>query len=93
MVRAADQPGSVPWGGPGYFTLPVVHGQYPDGAEVMVSAWEFDPDEVAMINKTGRVFLIVQGSVHPPVLLTTEPPFDSPVTAASVEPEGSPVDS
>lgn len=40
----------------------------------MTSAWEPTPQELAMLNAGGKVFLQVLGSIHPPVALWCEGP-------------------
>ena len=38
-----------------------------------VSCWELSPDEIAEINRTGRVYLsVLMGGVQPPVFLGSE---------------------
>lgn len=39
---------------------------------VMTSCWEFSPEEIAEIVKTGRVFLSLFAGAHPPVYVGTE---------------------
>jgi hypothetical protein len=73
-LRAADQPGAVPFGGEGYFTLPVVRAQAGE-QQVLVSAWELNPAEVEEVARTGRIWLTVVGSSHPPVMLSTSCPY------------------
>ncbi len=36
------------------------------------TVWELSPEELAQVQKDGKVFLYVQGESIPPVLLTTE---------------------
>lgn len=43
-----------------------------NGEEGVESAWELSPDEIKQVQETGKVFLYIQGSKVPPVLLTTE---------------------
>ena len=77
MPKPADQPGAVPYGGPGFNLLPVVRG-WMAGSPTLTSAWEFTAEEVAEINRSGRIFLTIMGEVQPPVLLTTTPPYAAP---------------
>lgn len=73
-MRPADMPGAVNYGGPGWDNLPVLRAH--DGTnDVLVSAWELDEDEMEEINRTGRVWLIVQGTAQPPVALRISSPF------------------
>lgn len=74
MPKPADQPGAVAYGGPGFHLLPVVRGEM-DGSPTLTSAWELTAEEVAEINRSGRIFLTIMGTAQPPVLLTVEPPF------------------
>ena len=41
----------------------------------VVSCWKLTADELAEINRTGRVWLLIAGKTMPPVVLTTEKPF------------------
>ena len=43
-----------------------------NGEEGIESCWELTPEEIKMIQETGRVYLYIQGNIVPPVLLTTE---------------------
>lgn len=45
-----------------------------DGIPHMTSVWEPTPRELAELNAGGAVRLIIQGTKHPPVILTTQPP-------------------
>jgi hypothetical protein len=57
-------PANVTFTAPGCDDLPVYH-----TGEAMVSTWELTPNELAEIQRTGRVHLVVYGRVHPPVLI------------------------
>ena len=53
--------------------LPVTRYTNADNHEEGVeSCWELTPEEIEQVQKTGRVYLYIQGNVVPPVLLTTE---------------------
>ena len=41
---------------------------------VMLSCWELSPDELAKIQATGKVYLMVWGTGHPPVAISVEEP-------------------
>jgi hypothetical protein len=73
-MKPADQPGARRWGGPGFFDLPVVHADHA-GKPVMVTAWELTDDEVAEVQRTGRIWLGIMGTVHPPIWLAATNPF------------------
>jgi hypothetical protein len=75
-MKPADQPGARRWGGPGFFDLPVVHADQ-EGTPVMVTAWELTVDEIEQIRQTGRIWLGIQGQVHPPIWLTTQNPLSN----------------
>ena len=36
------------------------------------SCWELTPEEIKQIQETGKIYLYIQGSIVPPVLITTE---------------------
>lgn len=74
-MKPADQPGAKRWGGPNYADLPVVHATQ-EGLPVMVTAWELTEAEVAQVVDSGRIWLMVAGEVHPPVMLTTVAPYE-----------------
>lgn len=53
--------------------LPVTKYMNVDNHEEGVeSCWELTPDEIKQVQKTGKIYLYIQGNVVPPVLLTTE---------------------
>jgi len=43
------------------------------GVNGMTSLWEPTPKELEMLNAGGAVRLTILGTVHPPVLITTQP--------------------
>lgn len=43
-----------------------------NGEEGVESCWELSPDEIKQVQETGKVYLYIQGSAVPPILLTTE---------------------
>lgn len=43
------------------------------GVNGMTSLWEPTPKELAMLNAGGAVRLTILGTIHPPVLITTQP--------------------
>lgn len=43
-----------------------------NGERGVESCWELSPEEIKKIQETGKVYLYIQGTVVPPVLLTTE---------------------
>lgn len=73
-MKPVDQPGMTLYTADGCAPLPVVLGQG-DYGPVLISAWELDVDEMELIQKTGRVWLWVQGTAQPPVSITVESPF------------------
>ncbi len=50
-------------------------GTLDDGRKVIISCWKFTQDELAEINKTGRLWLYVFGDFMVPVALTGHYPF------------------
>ena len=48
----------------------------------MVTAWELTLDEIESIRHTGRIWLGIMGTVHPPIWLTTTDPFRNPDASA-----------
>ena len=48
------------------------------GIPVVVSCWKMTAEELAEINRTGRVWLVVWGVTQPPVSLCGEKPILSP---------------
>ena len=55
--------------------LPVCRGTLSNGIEVMISCWKLTKEELEIINKTGRVWLMIAGDKHPMVELMGESPF------------------
>lgn len=43
-----------------------------NGEEGVESVWELSPDEIKKLQDTGKIYLYIQGTAVPPVLLTTE---------------------
>jgi hypothetical protein len=80
-MKPADQPQATPFTGEGCGALPVVRGQDSAGP-VLVSAWELSADEVVDVLKTGRIWLIIRGTAHPPVSIVTRAPYDLPEGSA-----------
>lgn len=50
--------------------LPATVMQYGDGRQEFETCWELDPDELATVQRTGRIYLAVAGREHPPVTLS-----------------------
>lgn len=49
--------------------LSVLRTQYTDGTPVVISCWKVTAEELAEIQRTGRVWLHVLGYTMPPVLV------------------------
>lgn len=47
----------------------------PDGMPVVISCWKVTAEELAEINRTGRVWLVVPGRSMPPVSVQGSTPF------------------
>lgn len=73
-MKPADQPEAKRWGGPEFFDLPVRHAVQGD-KPVMVTAWELSVEEMQEIQRTGRIWLGIMGTVHPPIWLSADDPF------------------
>jgi hypothetical protein len=43
--------------------------KYPNGTPVVISCWKLTADELAEINKTGRVWLTIIGPTMPPAMI------------------------
>ena len=57
--------------------LNVFKGNDDSGTNVYVSCWKPTKEEVDTLLRTGRLYLIVHGKLHPPVALTTDNPCDN----------------
>lgn len=55
--------------------LPVYVGKMTDGRRVIISCFKMTPEELAEVNRTGRVWLIVQGRDMPVVSIDGLDPF------------------
>lgn len=55
--------------------LSVLRMKYPDGMPVVVSCFKVTAEELAEINKTGRIWLGVLGVTMPPAFLAGIKPF------------------
>lgn len=49
-----------------------------DEPALVVSCWALEPGELEEIQRTGCVWLSVQGRTHAPLYVTARPPFDPP---------------
>ena len=58
--------------------LNVWRGALPNGQPVVVSCWKVTKEELAAIQATGRVYLMVWGGTMPPVALLGSDPFETP---------------
>ena len=57
------------------YSLSVFRGPNSAGVPVVISCWKPTKEELAEINRTGRVWLVVQGETMPPVHLDGISPF------------------
>jgi hypothetical protein len=55
--------------------LSVLRVQYPDGKIAVVSCWKLTAEELAEINRTGRVWLTIMGVTMPPAFIGGTKPF------------------
>ena len=58
------------------FNLPVTRYtmQTPDGdMDCVMSCWELTPEELKMIEETGKIYIHMSGNTHPPMMLTPYP--------------------
>lgn len=56
-------------------SLSVLRGTLEDGQSVVLSCWKCTPEELAEINRTGRVWLLVYGTTMPPVIVAGKKPI------------------
>ena len=68
----------VPIAGAGMEPLPIYRG-ITNGTELQISCWQLTSEELAEIQRTGRIWLLVFGQTHPVVHLAGESPFGPPV--------------
>lgn len=52
--------------------LPATVLQYGGGRQEIETCWELTPEELATVQRTGRIYLNVAGWTHPPVILGVE---------------------
>lgn len=57
------------------FSLSVYRGKTDHNQPVVVSCWKPTPEELAEINRTGRVWLMIFGESMPPAMLEGISPF------------------
>lgn len=57
-----------------YKTLAIQDVVLDSGHQAMVSKWEPTPAELEMLNRGGAVVLMILGTGHPPVHLSTQEP-------------------
>lgn len=58
-----------------YYALAILD-EVVDGTPQMTSVWEPTPSELAHLNAGGAVRLTILGTVHPPVMISTQGPPD-----------------
>jgi hypothetical protein len=58
--------------------LSVMVSQNDEGGQAFVSCWKLTAEELAEVNRTGRVWVIVWGALHPPIAVCGEKPIVSP---------------
>jgi hypothetical protein len=68
----------VPVAGVGMQPLSVFRG-VTDGTKIMISCWQLTPEELAEVQRAGRVWLLVFDEDHPVVHVAGESPFGPPV--------------
>jgi hypothetical protein len=56
-----------------YFALAIVGQPDANGENMMTSVWEPTLAELKQLNEGGAVRLTILGSVHPPVMMATQP--------------------
>ena len=66
-----DSPVSIP----GVVPLSAWVGEAEEGQHLVISCWKPSREELEEIQRTGRVWLTVLGSMMPPVHLGSESPF------------------
>lgn len=55
--------------------LEVYKGEFEDGKPVVISCWKFTKEELEIVNKTGRIYILVLGESMPPIAPTATDPF------------------
>lgn len=55
----------------GCYDLPGTRFAYADGTPGIETCFEFTPEELEQINKTGRIYLYMLGTTVPPLYLST----------------------
>lgn len=54
-----------------YVNLEIRDETMSDGANCMVSKWTPTPEQLAILNGGGSIYLGIMGEIHPPVVLAT----------------------
>lgn len=55
-----------------------------DGTRIMISCWQLTPEEMAEVQRTGRVWLLVFNDEHPVVHMAGESPFGPPAISQAL---------
>ncbi len=58
--------------------LPVHKGKDTYGNNVIVSCWKLSKEDIEEINQTGTLWILVAGQSMPPIIPSTENPFNPP---------------
>mgnify|MGYP001585351765 FL=1 len=53
-------------------------GEMPSGVKVVVTCWKPNREELQQLLKGARVWLLIMGVNQPPVVLSTNSPFEEP---------------
>lgn len=65
--------------------LPAYKGKDGNGLPVIISKWGLTTEEIAKINETGAVYLIIVGDITPPASLHIDSPFINDEPTAETE--------
>jgi hypothetical protein len=71
-LRVSDATRILAEGQDEYYAL-AIRDEVINGVNYMTSVWEPTPKELADLELGGAVRLTIMGSVHPPVMVTTQP--------------------
>lgn len=57
--------------------LPITKLEFSDGLHAIESCWKLSESELDEVKRTGRVYFLALGDIHPPILLSTKSHVES----------------
>ena len=72
MIPVRTDYSNVTYTAEGCFDLPATIARLPEGHEEVETVWELTDEELAEVQRTGKIYMYILGRSVPPISLTTE---------------------